>query len=114
MPVIKMNVPCVVYDVSGTDQYGQQSYGVVRKSVCAIVKLVESTQHTTVRADSGATRGHADESVADAILLLPKQHQPKVNSKVVVRGVSLRITSCRTRMDVMGRLDHYEVRCAIE
>lgn len=114
MPVIKMNVPCTVIENLGADQYGMPKYGVMFKTVCAVVKLVESKQHTTVRADSGATRGHADEIVADAILLMPKQREPQIGSKLVVRGASLRIVSRQPRLDVMGRLDHYQIGCAIE
>lgn len=114
MAVITMNVPCVISLRSGNDAYGVPKYLAGKPSLCAVVKLVRRSQHTTVRADSGATRGHADEVVADAVLLVSKKIEPVIDSKIVVRGVSMRIVSIRDRMDVMGRLDHYEIGCSIE
>lgn len=114
MPVIAMNVPCKISTKVGTDVYGAPKFSAARASVCAIVKLVSKSQHTTVRADSGATRGHADEATADAVLLISKNIEPEFDSIVQVRGMKLRVFSIRHRMDVMGRLDHYEIRCEIE
>jgi len=109
-----MNVPCKVSVKTSNDVYGAPKFSVPVPSVCAIVKLMGKVQHSTVRADSGATRGHADELVADAVLLLSKKIQPEFDSVITLRGMQLRVISVRHRMDVMGRLDHYEVGCSIE
>lgn len=114
MPVFTRNVLCRVTPYVGTDVYGAPVAGATRTEKCAVVKLTQTTQHTTVRADSGATRGHADEEVADAVLLFSKQSTIGLGDHVVVSGVSLRVASIRQRFDVMSRLDHFEVRCAIE
>lgn len=114
MPVIAMSVPCTIALRSGSDVYGMPKYSAPVRTVCAVVLLTTKGQHSTVRADSGATRGHADEQVADAILLVGRKQEPTLDSTVSVRGVALRVISVQHRIDVMGRLDHYEIRCSIE
>lgn len=114
MPVIAMSIPCVVTERLGSDVYGAPIFGRSVRALCAIVKLVKKSQHTTVRADSGATRGHANEAVADAVLLMHKRIEPGIDSEVSIRGMKLRIISVRHRTDAMGRIDHYEVGCSIE
>lgn len=114
MPVLMMNIPCTITPKRGNDVYGMPIDGIIVKTRCAIVKMKQIAQHTTVRADSGATRGHADEAVIDAVLLLPKEREPVFDSVISVIGKTLRVSSVTPRFTVMGRLDHYEVGCSIE
>lgn len=114
MPVIAMKVPCTIALPVPTDVYGTPTFGPARPARCAIVKLLKQAKHTTVRADSGATRGHADETIAEAVLLLSNKIEPEIDSAVVVRGIALRVISVRHRTDVSGKLDHYEIGCSIE
>ena len=111
MPVIKLSIPCKIQKPSSNNMYGELTLGAPVSAVCAIVKLEVSSQHTTVRTDSSATHGFADENVADAVLLLSNKITIMPNDVITVRGVTLKVVGVRHRMNVMGRIDHYEVRC---
>lgn len=104
------SVPIAIFKTSGFDLYGQPKWVALPCERCDVVKLLTDTQHSTVRVDSGGSRGHADETVADAILLVAPTTKLERNDKLEVLGVSLKITAVRPRLDAIGKLDHFEVR----
>lgn len=114
MPVITMNVPCTLKTRTGSDVYGQATYGAVKKTVCAVIKFEIKRQHSTVRADSSGTRGHADETVAQIKVLMPKTTVVELDDILTLRGFNSRVLSITERFDVMGRLDHFEVEATVE
>jgi hypothetical protein len=100
---------CTITPRTGVDRYSQATLGSPRIERCSIVKAIKTSQHTTVRADSSASRGYADEFVmTNKILLLPTTIAT-IDSKLEVAGVSIRIKSMHPRYDAFGILDHYEV-----
>lgn len=101
-----------VFGITGYDLYGQPAWKQMPDERCDVVKLATDTQHTTVRADSGGTRGHADEVVADSVLLMSPATKVELGGRIEVCNIPLRVTSVRPRLTVFGKVDHYEVGCA--
>lgn len=114
MPVVKMNVPCTIRTTASFDMYGEPILSAPVHAVCAVVKFSTIAKTTTVRTDSSATRGSAEEVNASIVLLMSKKKEPQMNDLVTLRGVLTRIISVQPRYDVMGKLDHFEIGCCIE
>ena len=75
---------------------------------CGIVNLNAQAKQTSVRADSSASRGAAEETVIVAkILFLPKAY-PAIGDKVELHGMTLRCNAVQPRVAVSGILDHFE------
>lgn len=107
-------VKCVVVKPGGYDGYGERLAGTRYPDKCAVVKLEERQQGSTVRVDSGATRGGAEEKRAEAVLLMPKTSRVAMDDVIEVCGVKLRVIGRRMRFTVGGRLDHFQVEATIE
>lgn len=97
---------------TGTDEYdayGNRSYQAAEPIRLAVVRLDAGVSKTSVRADSSASRGAAEELLHDARLLFPTRHLPKTYDLIEIAGVVLETKSVMPRFDVFGRLDHYQV-----
>ena len=114
MPVITMNVPCLLEIKKGQDGFGQPVFSQPRKIKCAVIKHTIARQKTTVRVDSSGSIGHADETVADVVVLMPKNIAITLDDVFTVHGLRCRVSSVRSRFDVRGGLDHLEVEGTIE
>lgn len=112
--MVIFGVKCVVIKQGGHDLYGNKIEGAKHPEKCAVVKLEKGQQNSTVRVDSGATRGGADEFRADAVLLLNKKTKAEIEDTIIVNGVILRIIKKHHRFDVLGKLDHFQIKAAIE
>lgn len=108
------NVACTITRMTGLfNDYGEakpEPYKVV-ETMCGLVKLLEQTEKSSVRADSSASRGFADEITTDARLLFLPTEDILVGDKVTVATIELRVTGKFPRFDVMGRHDHFQVDC---
>lgn len=114
MPVITMRVPCVVKSRTGNNGFGEAVYSAPRQAKCAVLKLEKARQHSTVRADSSGTRGHAEEYIAEGRLLMKKNDPIKVDDYIEVNGLTLRVLSVRPRYNVFSKIDHLEIEATIE
>ena len=107
------NLSCTVTKHGGLDLYGQPLPGVSYKEKCAIVKIANKILPTSVRADSSASRGAAQEMIVDAELLLVATTKAQLNDFVDVSGFKLRVVGKFPRYSVTGKLDHYQLLCNI-
>ena len=114
MPVITMNVPCYVSSIGSLDAFGQPRMTAKRKTKCAVIRLEIVNQHSTVRADSASTKGHADDMVAHLHILVSSKEAIGINDTVQVRGNDFLINSYRLRFDALGRADHIELKGKIK
>lgn len=103
------NLDCKVYKQTAPDVYGQVTSGPAIPERCCVVKLKKKSDATTVRADSGASRAHADEFITENRILLTPKTKAAIDDRLDVAGVSIRVKSMFPRFDILGRLDHYEV-----
>jgi len=109
--MFRSNFTCYLTPVAGTDVYGQNTFGLRRRESCAIVKLIDESVHSSVRADSTATRGHADEFENIAKILLTKNSAVGIDSKIEIQGQTLLVTKVHRRVGLDGQVDHIEVDC---
>jgi hypothetical protein len=98
-----------IQQTSGYTAYGQPKPVRWVTEACAVVRLRVSAQKTSVRADSSATRGAAEETEADGVLLLSHTTVVKMNDLLEVRGLKMRVTGIEPRYDLFGQHDHTEV-----
>lgn len=103
------NLPCIVGKKRKANLYGEAGVGATYPERCAIVKYKEESVHTTVRADSGATRSHADEFVTQNRILVAATTKAALDDRLEVIGFKIRIKAMRPRYNVVGQLDHYEI-----
>jgi hypothetical protein len=76
---------------------------------CGVVKIQARSDPTTVRADSSASRGYAEEGTVDARLLFPPNVALKKGDRVDVLGMSIRVIEVMPRVNLAGKLDHNQV-----
>jgi hypothetical protein len=108
--MLRPNLHCTITKAGETyDGYGRPVLGKTVRSLCSVVKLMNSAEKTSVRADSSASRGSAAEITADARLLFSPLTNITVGDKVIVAGFELRVMNVAPRFDVHSRLDHYQV-----
>lgn len=108
------NLLCTITQASGeTDLYGNTVSLPPRQAKCSIVKLNVGDQNVTVRADSSASRGAAQEIVADAMLLFPPVYGIKTDDVIDILGFKLKVTQVFPRHSVNGQLDHHQVEAMV-
>ena len=110
MPFIA-NTTCKIARRAGNDAYGQPVFGAWERAVCGIVKFDIASEKTSVRTDSSASRGNAREIQASVRLLFPTFHKVAIGDKIEMLDVRLRVVAAFPRLDVAGKLDHYQVDC---
>lgn len=114
MALVKLKVPCVITNRIGDDLYGAPVFGMGRNAKCAVLKLSKLRQSTTVRTDSSGTRGHADEEIDDAHLLLLAGEKININDSIHVGGFKILVSSIRVRYNIYEKIDHLEIEGKIE
>ncbi|TSP13951.1 hypothetical protein [Cupriavidus campinensis] len=106
--LFKPNLDCLIHVANDkTDGYGRPLPATVVPERCAIVDLNLGAQKTSVRADSSATRGNAEEMVAAGQILLTKATRAGHNDIVEIYGIKYLITGKSPQVSVRGELDHW-------
>lgn len=101
-----------LYRSTGFDSYGRSSFSDFVLCPFASVTLKKTSQKTSVRADSSASRGAADEIVSNARILVPGYIVIEVGDEFEFQTTRYRIVSKHVRRSVFGRVDHIE--CDLE
>lgn len=96
----------VTYDVWGQPTYSTPTGVTVD---CAVISLDLELERSSVRADSSASRGRAEQMGGDAIMLFPTSVALDEKDIVFVEGRWLEIISVFQRRNVFGQHDHNEV-----
>jgi hypothetical protein len=110
------NRPCQIRKrIPSFNVYGEpeDGYAPPVDALCGIVKLTFGVDQTSVRTDSSASRGNADEITADARLLFRPLYDIALGDMIVAEGRTLKVVDVQPRIAVIGRLDHYQVDCNI-
>lgn len=111
--MFRPNLKCKISILGPSNIYGKRYYGNPKTVPCAIVKLVTESSKTSVRTDASATRGTAQEILADARLLFPRYVDLRPGDRVSIFGVELTVVSIFPRHNVLGVHDHWQVDCNI-
>lgn len=95
--------------VTGRDVHARPTMSGWLSCPFGMVSNLTSSQKTTVRADSSASRGSADETVSPrSKILVTIISNPKIGSRFRFQGITYDISGVHPRFSVTGDLDHYE------
>ncbi len=104
------NTYCLKYPRSDTqDVYSNYSYGPAVRMACSVTALDLKVSTTSVRADSSASRGRAEEEIGSARILFPKTAIIREGDIVQVEDEYIECTRIFPRRNVLGRIDHIQV-----
>jgi hypothetical protein len=107
--LLRLYVPLTLRKVTGRDTYGQGTLGDPIAEKCMVVKNKHTDRHTTVRADSSASRGYADEYTTENRFLVAVNTQIEHDDQIAIAGLLIKVKVRHPRYDVFGKLDHYEI-----
>lgn len=94
----------------GRDFHSRPTFSPAEDIEIAIVKLERSDVVTTVRADSSASRGAAEELITKGKILT--KHEVSRGDVLIMAGGEYKIVMKHSRFTVTGVLDHLE--CDVE
>lgn len=103
------NSECLLRKRASRDKYGQEQLGDAVTIQYAPVDLERVKQKTSVRSDSSASRGQADQVVSQAKILVPANTVLAMDDQVEIEGYFYRVAAAHPRKSVFGRLDHHEI-----
>jgi hypothetical protein len=104
------NTTCQLYNRTDEQNiYATYIYLPPRTVACAITEMDLSVKKTSVRADSSASRGRAEEEMGLARLLFPADTVIREGDIVTIDFEVLEVSRIFARRDVLGRMDHKQV-----
>lgn len=110
--MFRPNVRCVVTRLEAKyTLYGEQKEERSWPAKCGVVKLRLIDQQTTVRADSSASRGFAEEDAVEARLMFLPAADVAEGDVIEVAGRKVKVTIIHPRFSITGALSHKEVDC---
>jgi hypothetical protein len=107
--MIRPNIACLIKQNDGYDINGHPQYKAEVRVKCRIVHYKIVDEKTSVRADSSASRGRADERVFDVTLLFPRDTVIDIESQVTLYRKTFKVESIEPRFSTTAKLDHIEV-----
>ena len=102
------NRTCQLAKRNGTDIYGQPVFLQATTVPCAVVNYSLKIAKTSVRADTSATRGHAEEEEAVVRLLFPAVVNIAIGDQVTLDTISLKVMTAFPQSNVQGQIDHIQ------
>lgn len=97
----------------GRDIHGRHKLGPEKPCPFGPVNLSIGALKTSVRADSSASRGSADETAVErGKILIPAFVSVSIGDIFIFSGVKFEIITAHQRFSVTGSFDHYE--CDLE
>lgn len=91
------------------DVFGKEAFAAAVPLRLSIVKLADSVEQSSVRADSSASRGAAQETTAQALFLVPPNTGARKGDVVELLGFLIEITGTHVRLNTRGAVDHVEL-----
>ncbi len=116
MSTLRPRTPCTISrKTESFDRYGRPEHQTrKRRTKCAIISFYDESEKTSVRADSSASRGRADEHVADVRILLKPNEQIATGDLVEIQlrggdAITMQVNRIFRRPDVEGVIHHIDV-----
>lgn len=75
----------------------------------SVIKLKQFVETSSVRADQTASRGSADQTVMDAMLLVAPTLAITAGDVIEVDGYRIEVSGIHPRYDVLGNFEHKEI-----
>lgn len=97
-----------LFTVAGKRQYGNP----VQVGI-SIIRALNLSEKTSVRADTSGTKSFADESLVKGRALIYPCVKPKIDDLLFVGEDQYEIKGVRKVYDMSGQVDHYEVELVI-
>lgn len=94
---------------TGDNKFGEPTFSSNTSVQCAVVHFGAGYGKTSVRTDSSASRGNAEEQKIAAKILIASAIVPAPGHRLIIIGRTLRALTIEPRYAVTGKLDHYEV-----
>lgn len=113
MALFNPNQRCVIVKMGKMDIYGQRHIDKRISEKCAILQSKKSTTKSSVRADSSASRGNAQEITADYSFVLERTTVAEINDLIEFNSLRLKIVGLHPRFSIRGEHDHTEALCTI-
>lgn len=113
MTLFVPNQRCIIVKMGAMDIYGQKHVERRITENCAILKAKKNSAKSSVRADSSASRGNAQEITADYWLILEKDTEADIDDLIEFKGLRLKIIGLHVRFSIRGEHDHTEALCKI-
>lgn len=113
MAILRPNIVATLRRQTGFTAQGRPIWGGETTIRVAIVTLRNSIERSSVRADSSASRGRAEETRADGVVLVPPEIAVKVSDRLHLLGATYEITSVFPRHGLEGALGHTQVELKI-
>jgi hypothetical protein len=95
--------------LKGFNLFGEPDFDRGETVPCAVVKLIGIADKTSVRTDSSASRGNAEETLTEARILFPANVEVSSGDRFEINGFTLRVQSVHPRYNITGKLDHFDV-----
>jgi hypothetical protein len=112
--MFKPNVPCSISRADGKhDLYGKSTPKEVAKERCAIIKMTNLAQHSSVRQDTSPSRGSAMQLESDATLAFLPTTVLELDDVISVAGFQLRVRGKSPKYSLQGTLDYYLVETIV-
>ena len=105
------NNTCVIIKNTGYNMYGESQRKERITEPCALLNAETAIKKSSVRADSSASRGNAQEMIADYWLILLPTTCAEEDDLVEINGVQAKIFKLVPRFSLYGEHDHTEALC---
>lgn len=89
--------------------HGKEIYDPAVPIPCSVVLLADKVVESSVRADSTASRGSAEQEELQAKILVPWNLKIRKGDVIKILGRVVEVSSLHPRNDVFGRPHHIEV-----
>jgi hypothetical protein len=107
--MFRPNQICLLSRRTGRDEYAQETFSDPVEIGYSPVRLERKVEKTSVRADSSASRGQADQVVVNASILVEKTVTLALDDRLTIEGDDYRVSLIHRRKNVFGVLDHLQV-----
>jgi hypothetical protein len=99
----------ILFAKTGRNRHGEAVFAEGKPVECGVVRLSRVQQPTSVRADSSASRGNAQEfAMSAAKILFPATVTIAIGDRFKIASYDLVVTAREPRLSISGDLDHFE------
>lgn len=95
--------------VGDLDLFGRESFAPKETLPCGVVTYDVKVLKSSVRADTSASRGQAEQEEGIARFLFLPQSNLKQGDVIKKDGMSFEVIEVHIRRNVLGKIDHHEV-----